>query len=81
MTPQNNMMFSTHDQDRDTTSENCAIIYHGAWWYAACHQSNLNGKYFHAPGNHTTFADGVNWQPFLGYHVSMKKTVMALSLK
>ncbi|XP_061176951.1 ficolin-1-like [Saccostrea echinata] len=41
----NGMKFSTKDQDNDMSSVNCATKYHGAWWYNACYQSNLNGQY------------------------------------
>ena len=81
MTPQNNMMFSTQDQDHDIHGENCAVKFKGAWWYSDCHQSNLNGNYYDGTGVHSSFADGVNWYPFMGHHVSMKKATMALSLK
>ena len=77
----NNMMFTTQDKDHDTWYDNCAVKFRGAWWYADCHSSNLNGNYYPAPGNHSNYADGVNWYQFLGFHVSMKKSVMALSLK
>ena len=73
----NAMKFSTKDQDNDRTStQNCAISYKGAWWYNACHASNLNGKYL--SGHHTSFADGVNWQDFKGHHYSLKFTEMKL---
>ncbi|XP_065058650.1 ficolin-1-like [Rhopilema esculentum] len=39
---QNNMKFSTKDKDQDTYRYNCAESFKGAWWYAACHDSNLN---------------------------------------
>ena len=39
------MQFSTFDADHDLSSDNCAIAYHGAWWYNSCHASNLNGAY------------------------------------
>uniref|UniRef100_A0A182N216 Fibrinogen C-terminal domain-containing protein n=1 Tax=Anopheles dirus TaxID=7168 RepID=A0A182N216_9DIPT len=39
------MKFSTLDVDNDTWNGSCAITYTGAWWYSACHSSNLNGKY------------------------------------
>ena len=59
------MKFTTKDSDNDVFAKNCAVIYKGAWWYKKCHASNLNGLYLF--GNHTSYADGVNWYHWLGH--------------
>ncbi|XP_037071286.1 techylectin-5A-like [Pollicipes pollicipes] len=66
--------FSTKDRDHDGSSGKCAVTYKGAWWYTSCHSSNLNGPYL--AGNHTSYADGVDWRPWRGYHYSLKTVVM-----
>nr|XP_054356680.1 ficolin-2-like [Pongo pygmaeus] len=58
LTYHNNYPFSTKDQDNDRDAKNCAVHYHGAWWYASCHLSNLNGGYL--GGTHDSFANGIN---------------------
>ena len=70
-----NMSFSTNDQDNDQApGESCAISYNGAWWYNACHASNLNGRYLN--GSHSSYANGVNWYHWKGYHYSAKRAEM-----
>ena len=68
--------FSTRDQDNDVGSGSCAVAHKGAWWYGACHSSNLNGLYLR--GNHTSYADGVNWRYWTGYYYSLKFTEMKI---
>ena len=71
----NGMKFTTKDVDNDRHStDQCAQKFKGAWWYTACHSSNLNGQYLAGP--HTSYADGVNWYHFKQHHYSLKTSEM-----
>lgn len=76
MTYSSGSMFSTYDADHDDSPSSCAETYHGAWWYNACHSCNLNGVYY--GGYHISFADGVDWLPWMGAHYSLKTVVMKI---
>ena len=63
-----------HNGSLFTTKLNCAQRYKGGWWYKSCHSSNLNGPYL--PGNHTSYADGIDWIPCWGFYYSVRSSVM-----
>ncbi|XP_042537073.1 ficolin-1-like isoform X2 [Dipodomys spectabilis] len=78
LTSHNNQPFTTKDQDNDMSTSNCAVVYQGAWWYAGCHVSNLNGLYLQ--GSHSSFANGINWNSGKGYYYSYKVSEMKVRL-
>ena len=72
----NGMKFSTKDRENDLRSDQCAVTFRGAWWYNACHRSNLNSQYLGGP--HSSLADGINWDSWKGYYYSLKFTEMKI---
>ncbi|KAG7258482.1 hypothetical protein CRUP_015093 [Coryphaenoides rupestris] len=72
----NGMKFTTKDRDNDHSENNCASFYHGAWWYRNCHTSNLNGQYLR--GQHTSYADGIEWSSWTGWQYSLKYSEMKI---
>jgi len=57
----NGMPFTTKDQDNDLNGVgNCAVVFHGAWWYKKCHKANLNGFYYN--GHNSMSATGISWR-------------------
>ncbi|XP_022238360.1 techylectin-5A-like isoform X2 [Limulus polyphemus] len=68
--------FSTKDRDHDTYDTSCAQKFKGGWWYLNCHGSNLNGLYLN--GEHESYADGINWKEWKGYHYSLTEVEMKI---
>ncbi|XP_022101895.1 techylectin-5A-like isoform X2 [Acanthaster planci] len=80
LTRHSNKPFTTKDRDNDEfLTGNCARVYHGAWWYERCHQSNLNGNYLGGPNNR--YAQGVVWRRWKGYNYSLKTSEMKFRKK
>ena len=72
----NGMKFSTFDQDNDRRRyTNCAERFHGAWWYKACYQSNLNGRYFHGDVINDT---GIVWFGLNKTYLSLTSSTMMI---
>uniref|UniRef100_A0A1Q3EUR9 Putative ficolin n=1 Tax=Culex tarsalis TaxID=7177 RepID=A0A1Q3EUR9_CULTA len=72
-----NARFSTFDRDNDEHSTNCAAEYIGAWWFRACHHSNLNSKYL--PGGLGAVANRfIVWRLWKGDLHALKKTRMMI---
>ncbi|XP_059148745.1 ficolin-1-like [Physella acuta] len=69
----NNLTFSTFDKDNDLYYGNCAQIFHGAWWYCACHHVNLNGLW-----GSTEFGKGVIWKLKTNLYASATFTEMKI---
>jgi hypothetical protein len=77
LTPHLGRNFSTPDADNDNSVNSCATLYKGAWWYANCHSSNLNGFYF-VGGTPAPFAEGVTWYNWKGHYYSLKFVEMKM---
>lgn len=77
---QNNSMFSTHEQDSDSSSsENCAEVY-GAWWWNDCESVEptvvLNGEYSYSIAPH--HGHGLLWTTWRGYTHSLVRSRLLL---
>ncbi|XP_022101797.1 microfibril-associated glycoprotein 4-like [Acanthaster planci] len=66
--------FSTYDVDNDDWIKSCAIQFGGAWWYAGCYQSNLNGRYFGEP------YQGIAWYTWKGNYESLRISEMKFKI-
>ncbi|KPP71676.1 angiopoietin-related protein 3 precursor-like [Scleropages formosus] len=75
-----NMGFSTKDQDHDNNGDgNCAQNYSGGWWFNACGNSNLNGKYTHGrQRGRSERRKGIYWKPSAKGSFSPRSTKMSL---
>ena len=73
---QNGQNFSTWDHDNDAATGNCAQLFKDAWWYHACHHSNLNALYRGEPQSPS--ANDANHFRWRGFNYSLKFSEMKL---
>ena len=73
----NGAPFSTIDNDNDNSSDNCATLFMGAWWYTQCHASNLNGHNY-GTSDQTPYGTGIIWYSFTTQIQSLKWDIMAI---
>ncbi|MCL4161097.1 UNVERIFIED_CONTAM: hypothetical protein GTU68_018531 [Idotea baltica] len=73
----NNESFSTKEVDNDSSDQNCAETRRGAWWYADCTRSNLNG-FQHRGSYEGENREGITWKFFRGFNYSLKSTLLSV---
>ena len=71
----NGLPFTTYDRDNDSWYRNCAEYSHGAWWYKACTNSNLNGNYL---GKSVHSGTGMTWLSWKNSWRSLKESTMMI---
>uniref|UniRef100_A0A8W8N0C1 Fibrinogen C-terminal domain-containing protein n=1 Tax=Magallana gigas TaxID=29159 RepID=A0A8W8N0C1_MAGGI len=57
----NNSYFSVRDADNDNHKANCADTFKAGWWFNACINRNLNGKYRQASRKDSTELSWYHW--------------------
>ena len=70
------MKFSTRDKNYNILGMSCAERFRGAWWYRACHRSNLNGEYQVGPT--ASYAEGIKWMSLNSMRGSLARTEMKI---
>ncbi|XP_007890824.2 angiopoietin-related protein 3 [Callorhinchus milii] len=70
--------FSTSDRDNDLHSAiNCAQKHSGGWWFSACGEANLNGKYFSTRiARRPDRKKGILWKTWKSSYYSFKSTLL-----
>ncbi|KAM3842795.1 angiopoietin-related protein 3-like [Diretmus argenteus] len=83
LTNHTGMMFSTKDRDNDNHQDsNCAFNYTGGWWFNACGDTNLNGRFMHMrPRGRSERRRGIHWRPSRRASYSLKSTQISIRPK
>eukprot|EP00058_Branchiostoma_floridae_P003923 XP_002589411.1 hypothetical protein BRAFLDRAFT_77854 [Branchiostoma floridae] len=76
----NRQRFSTVDRDNDAwSSTHCSQqLGQGGWWFAACGNSVLNGRYLGNCGYSCPYRQGVLWAHWRGWRYSLKSVSMKI---
>lgn len=77
------MRFSTKDRDNDNHEDsNCARNYTGGWWFNACGDTNLNGRYLWLKSRGRSLRrKGIYWKPGKGNSFTLKSTKISITSK
>ncbi|KAH0618547.1 hypothetical protein JD844_017866 [Phrynosoma platyrhinos] len=78
---QKEVKFSTKDHEANTERNiNCPESYSGGWWYSACEETNLNGKYIKpsSKGRLERKKRGLYWKPPKGRPYLLKSTKLMI---
>ena len=70
----NGQRFSTPDSGHTE----CAVDFHGSWWYRNCYSSLLTGKYFTSGGPRSSRPHGINWTSWKGLYYSLRYADMKI---
>ena len=70
----NGQKFSTPDAGHT----DCAVQFHGSWWYRDCYSSLLTGKYFTGGGPRYSRPHGINWASWKGWTYSLRYADMKI---
>jgi len=76
---QNGMRFTTHDQDNDFSSINCAIKYKGGNWHKSCRKISPNGPYYQH--SNCVYNKGIHWDKWLTQSICLKTISLAIKRK
>ena len=73
----NGWPFTTPDEDNDFNPDvNCALKFHGGWWFKWCHNAFLNGPYIRGPNSYS--GEGIIWKAFKDLRYSLKSSQMKI---
>nr|XP_029497967.1 angiopoietin-related protein 3-like [Oncorhynchus nerka] len=74
------MKFSTKDRDNDNLEDShCAYTYTGGWWFNACGDTNLNGRYIHVRSKgRAECRRGIHWKPTRGASYYLRSTQISI---
>lgn len=73
----NGMKFSTKNSDNDKSSQSCAKLAFGGWWFNNCQQACLTGKYEN--GTHSAQGIvGIQWSAWKGGNYSLSRVEMKM---
>ncbi|XP_062284456.1 angiopoietin-related protein 3-like isoform X1 [Scomber scombrus] len=73
------MRFSTKDRDNDKNQDSNCVHYSGGWWFNACGDTNLNGRYFYMrPKGRSERRKGIQWKPSRKASYSLKFTQISV---